>query len=350
LRILVSFEGLGAATVLTLLVGCSGASAIAPKPPTPQSDANPMTGSAPIGETSAGIFRLGRASGRHFKGFNACPTKGEIVYISDESNNVVNIYTVPFAGQGPCGQIVSDLDFPQGLFVDKNHDLYVANERQQDVLVFHRGASTAFNRYSDPTGELVQDVTVANDGTVIASNQTTSDPPHHGTISTWIRGPVGGTFVDTYPMVNSGGGGYVTVQRNGTMFYNGIDLYSLQGLLWTGKCPLGHCGGFTSTGAKTHGPGGLRSVDDEDIVQVDTGLEKLITYELFPTGMSCDLGAGSYPITQDFNRLQHHVFVADFGFSEGSELSYPGCVLIGTVPVNGGGAPIGIAHDPPDPL
>src|SRR5579862_156533 len=127
----------------------------------------------------------------------ACPAQGDIEYVSDYNNNVINVYAGRFHRQAPCGQLTDRVFGPWGMYVQPStHDLYVANDLHHDVIVFHRGHLTPYNTYTDPTLQDPTDVTVADDGTVIASNL---DQIHfsgeHGSLSTWKSGTNGGTFV-----------------------------------------------------------------------------------------------------------------------------------------------------------
>ena len=349
MRTSISIGALSTVLALSLFAGCSGGAAIAPKPSSPQSHTRSLAGRVPVALSPLVLLHVRlNASGR-FISFDSCPHAGAIEYISDYSNNVVNIYKGDFAGQTPCGQIAG-LSNPQGMFVKgATHDLYVANTGGHDVLAFHRGATTPFRTYTDPGVQNPDDVTVAKDGTVIAANIFQPMGHEQGSISTWHND---GTFVGNFPMVNSFEGLFVTVQKNGTIYFNDIDFTSGAGLLWTGSCPNGACGTFTSTGATTAFPGGLRSVRGEDVVQIDQnapGGGALITYESFPNGASCAIGGGD-PDGMDLNRSQHRVFYADALNDVGGEIKYPSCAAVGTVPGNASGLPIGAAADPPESL
>jgi hypothetical protein len=351
MRIPAPIRLLCAAAALTLLAGCSGNAALAPNPQTPKKHVLLSTGRIPIALSPMSLLKLTLNTGHHYTSFNSCPATGSIEYISDYSNNVVNIYKGKFASQAPCGQLSpSGMSNPQGMFVKgSTHDLYIANTGGHDVLVFRRGATAPFKTYTDPAIQNPDDVTVARDGTVIAANIFQPNGHEQGSISTWHKD---GTFVGNFPMPNSFEGLYLTVQKNGTLYYNDVDFTSGAGLLWTGSCPLGACGAFTSTGAATAFPGGLRSADSEDVLQIDqnaSGGGSLTTFESFPSGTSCAIGAGD-PVAMDLNKLQHHVFYADAINDAGGEMSYPACTPIGTVPGNSGGLLIGAASDPPDSL
>jgi hypothetical protein len=351
MRMRTSFQILSAVAALALLAGCSSGTSIAPKPSSPQGRVQSALGRVPVALGALALLKANLNTGHHFASFDHCPATGTIEYISDYSNNVVNIYKGKFAGQAPCGQLSpGGMKNPQGMFVKgSTHDLYVANSGGHNIMVFHRGAKTPFRKYTDPSDQNPDDVTVARDGTVIAANIFQANFTENGSISTWHKG---GTFVGNFPMPNSFEGLYLTVQKDGTLYFNDIDFTSGAGLLWTGSCPNGSCGTFTSTGATTIFPGGLRSADGEDVVQIDqnaSGGGALITYESFPTGVSCAIGGGD-PVAMDINKTQHHVFYADALNDAGGEISYPSCAPVGTVPGNAQGLPIGAAVDAPGSL
>ena len=345
MRILTPIGALSAAATVALLAGCSGGSAIAPKPATPQHGAQFASG------RMADVFsRLGIKahpnSGHHVKSFNACPAKGPIKYVSDYNNNVVNIFVGKFAGQAPCGTITSGLRSPWGMYVKSDtHDLYVANDAGHDILVFHRGQLTAYNTYKDPTSQDPVDVTVAGDGTVIATNLVQINFLENGSISTWIGGPNGGTFVGNFPMVNGGEGLFVTVQKNGTVYYDDLVGQTNAGALFSVSCPAGACGAQTQVaGVSFNSPGGLGSDEKEDILAVE-GLGVADIFNL-PNPHPRTFPLAGAPTGMAINKLDRHWFVADGLNNDAAEYLYPGGKLVGTVPGNSGGGTFGVAVDP----
>jgi hypothetical protein len=302
-------------------------------------------GRIPVVVGPLGMLKVNYNTGHHFKSFNTCPASGPIEYVSDINNNVINIYKGEFGGQAPCGQLTSGVANPQGLFVKgSTHELYVANTGDEDVVVFRRGATSPFKTYADPGFEFVADVAVAKDGTVLATNLNGLNR-QNGSISTWHKD---GTFVGNFPNPNGSNDYFLTIQKDGTVYWND------QINLWTGSCPAGACGSFAATTATFGFPGGLRSADGEDVVlqdQLGPGGGDALTYEPpnFGSPTSCALNAGD-PVAFDINRLQHHYFFADASNNDAVEVDYPSCTLIGTVPGNAGGLPIGVAKDYPEPL
>jgi hypothetical protein len=267
--------------------------------------------------------------------------------VSDFNGSLIDVFAGSFAGQGPCAQITSGVANPWGLFVERaTHDLYVADVTRHQVLVFHRGQLTAYNAYKDPTGrQKIIDITVADDGTVFASNANQASGPEDGSISTWIKGPHGGTFVGNFPMKNDIEGLYITVKKNGTVYFSNLDPHG-HGTLWTVKCPAGACGAQTQVpGVSFHFPGGMRINSTNDLLAVDQTAHTLETYEL-PNTNPAAFSLNGYPTGMDFDELSQRVFIADTEGGGGAEYTYPGGVLVGTVLVNHGAYVVGIAVDP----
>jgi hypothetical protein len=348
------------ATALVLLAGCSGGSTIAPKSFTPQSHMRSLMGRIPAAVSPIGMLKVNMRTGNHFKSFNACPAIGPLTYISDFNNSVIDIYLGPFANQAPCAVLtsVNGLVNPQGMFVRMpSRRLYVANTGANNVVVYPRGGSLApIQTLIDPTGQYPVDVTVASDGTVIASN-IFSTVGAAGSISTWHTN---GAFVGNFPMVNDLEGLFVTVQALGLrLFYSDIDATSGAGVVYKGSCPAGACGAFLPTPATTNTvfPGGLRSRNaDTRLIQFDQSagpggvrLRYNDTIPPFPPNLPCNINGGD-PVGFDMNGPANTIFYADAALNVGAEMTF-NCLPIG-VPVvgNAGGLPIGAAHDIPEPL
>jgi hypothetical protein len=325
---LLSFRMAGAVAACAMLAACAAGHGFTPSPQSVQ--AKPLT-----------AHRLAN--------FSSCPAHGSIVYVSDTANNVIDAYTGKLRGQAPCAQIgLGHLNFPYGLFVDTaTHDLYVANMRDFDVLVFHRGQTTAYDTYTDASGQLTQDVTLARDGTVIATNAVQYGGPEAGSLSTWIKGANGGTFVGNFPMTNDTRGGFLAVKANGTVYFDDVDSNSNHGALWKVSCPAGVCGLQTpQAGVTFQSPGGLTFDRTGDLLAIDPTAFTADTFELpNPKPKTFSLRAGS-AIGMAVNTTDNHVFAADPDDNSAAEYRYPSGTLIGTVPGNQGGFPVGIAIDP----
>jgi hypothetical protein len=312
-------QALSAVTALALLAGCSGhgTSAIAPKPAAPNGHAQILTQSA--------------RNPQSLVGYDSCPANGQIEYASDTLHSVIDVYAGNFAGQPPCGRITSGINNPIGLHVDvATHDLYVANSADFNILVFHRGQTTPYNTYTDPTLQYAIDVTLASDGTVIASNLDQRNGNEAGSLSTWIGGPNGGTFVGNFPMTNDEQGGFIAVRSNGTVYYNDIDLTTKRGALWSLKCPAGACGAQTQvTGVSFLDPAGMAIDSTGDLLATDTsGLGE--TFEL-PNPHPKTFPLLGFPYGLAINQSGHHIFIADWSGPKVQEYAYPSGTFIGAV-------------------
>jgi len=344
MRLLAPIQAVSAATALSLLAGCSNGSTISPKPSSPNDHANIV-----------GSFAMGRnlKAGYHGASYSTCPSTGLLVYVSDQNDSTINIFSGDLAGQAPCG-ILTNLN-ASGLMV-KSGTLYVThNPPAPNIRAYHRGDTTPFRFYSDRTcgDEVPSGVTVSDDGYVLASNFFGHDCSS-GSISVWKKST--GVFVVNYPNADGRPIVALTVQKDGTVYFDDDTP-----VLWVGKCVKGECGSFTNTGAIFQTPGGIRSVDGEHVVLDDptgSGGGRALTYAPpsfgSPAG-SCSFG-GHAPISIDLNFTQHHIFVTDPNRGVVSEFKYPAggghghpCVLIGTVSTSGGD-PEGIAVDKPEPL
>jgi hypothetical protein len=343
----ISVKVLSAVAALAMLAGCSNGAAILPTSTMMQSHRPLATsGRVPTLVNPVEMLKL-RAflAPNHQASFNVCPASGPLVYMSDGLNGNINIYKVPFSGQGPCGQLTaaSGLSLPFGLIV-RHSDLFVADLGARHVVAFHRGATKPYITYTDQScgGEFPFDVAVSKDDYVFATNFDGGSCPI-GSLSIWQK--QSSVLVGTIPNQAGANPFFLTIQKDGTLYYDDkTGLYS-------GSCPGGSCGAFTNTGASFGYPGGLRSADGEDVVLDDQTAGSLYIYEPphFDRPVVCQLGAFD-PVSFDINLRQHHVFVASSQLNQALEFSYPDCKLIGTVPGNIGGSPVGIAKDFPETL
>ena len=91
---------------------------------------------------------------------------GGLVYVSDDANDVIAV----FQRDGTRVATITDaLNYPQGLYVDGGHHLWVANRGASNVLEFARGGSQPIATLDDD-GWQPQGVTVCPDGSVYVAN------------------------------------------------------------------------------------------------------------------------------------------------------------------------------------
>ena len=282
---------------------------------------------------------------KHVASYFNCPFSAAFEYVSDDLNNVIDIYDGKFAGQTPCGVIATPLLVnPSGMYVDPaTHDLYVANWGASDILVFHKGATTPYNTYTDPTGQNPDDVALATDGTVIASNEESISGKERGSLSTWLRGSSGGTFVGNFPMTNDFFGLFLTLSKTGKVYFNDVDSTTGIGALWKVSCPRGACGIQSQlAGVSFEDPGDIDFDDTGDLLANDLLRSTVDTFEL-PNPKPSTVSLPCCPLGMAYDSLHQHWFSTTYTYA--SEYSYSSFAPIGTVPSQNG-ALFGIAVDP----
>ena len=280
----------------------------------------------------------------------SCPARGSLVYVSDYNNDVINVYNGNLAGQAPCGQIgsPSSLSAPDGLYLQSStHDLYVANRGSSNIKVFHRGQLTPFNTYLDENGYQFMDSVVAKDGTLIATSIDC-------TLSTWLVGSNGGTYVGTFGVDRCEGGypAYITVDKNSTFYFDaaiGGQLDPHPALLIV-SCPHGACGEQTRVWwhvGRFSSPEGMAFDAAGDLLMTDLHAHNDSTADTFelpnPNPKTFSLSGTTEGMAIDSR--DNHWFVAN-AYGGASEYAYPGGALIGTVTANTNGYMSGIAVDP----
>lgn len=343
MRIVTSFRILTVASFIALLTACSGGgtSSVSPIPSSPQA------GDAFHARRFPSFLKLNPDARANFRflSFNNCPFTGATVYVSDTFNNVIYAYHGKFAGQAPCGQIASPLLVsPLGLYVNPTtHDLYVANWGAFNILVFHKARSTPYNTYTDPTGQEPNDVVVNSGGVVMASNEEAINGIERGSISTWVGGPNGGTFVGNFPMTNDDFGLFITLKSFGTVYFNDVDSITGIGALWKVKCPSGVCGTLTRvTGVSLLSPGGMAFDDMGRLLVNDTRASTVNTFHL-PDPNPSTVSVPCCPYAMALDELHNRFFYTSLNYA--AEYSYPNFKLKGKV-TGHNGALFGIAVDP----
>ena len=340
-----------AASAVILLAGCSGngSSAISPLPGGQARTQHSMFGhSTSVLPPAIQRVPLVHTSDRN-RSFNSCPATGTLIYAADFALSVVNIYNTSLS---MCGQLTG-LTNPQGMTVAKNGDLLVANTDAGNVLRYHRGASTPFKTYTDPSGQFPTGVTVLKDKTVVVSN-IFSPNTGIGSISTFHPN---GTFVGNFVPPNSLEDFFVT-SLDGTsgtvIFADGFDSSGFPAF-WTGSCPAGACTGLTEVGEAMAFPGGLVDTKSGDILASDQISNTADTFEmpsLTPVSFSWNAGGDTdgidnelvigSPVSRVFGADALNNIVNCFKYKQSG--NSPG--TCGSAAGNSGGQMVGIAVDP----
>ncbi len=193
---------IGTASVVLFIAGCSGGTTSV----TPGSHANSpsqssirvpvgyraVPGPALIGPLLVPINHATRP------GFITPSASSEILYVSDASSNVVNMYDPTVPNPSPIGSISAGLNIPFGLAVDKRGVLYVVNIGNNTVTEYKHGAITPFftitNGMSSPYGIGVdshRNVFVTNLGTNTVTGYHHGQTSPYETVSGVGPNPVG---------------------------------------------------------------------------------------------------------------------------------------------------------------
>ena len=109
-----------------------------------------------------------------------------IIYGSSYNGGFINIYALKGQNQTVIGQLTNSLVSPQGMVVDGQHRLWVANTNASNIVAFQRGSTTPF-RILDDANEYPVAIAVDESGNVYAANaQTTTGG--NGDVTVWARG------------------------------------------------------------------------------------------------------------------------------------------------------------------
>jgi hypothetical protein len=166
---------------------------------TNETSSGPVSGDHVI-RAGAQVFRYGgsRENASVGRGWMSRTAKnGGVLYGSSYDGGFINIYPVRGNDQQPIGQLTSGLLSPQGMTVDKNHNLWVANTNAFNIVAFRRGSTTPFRVLKDP-GYYPLSVAVDGNGTVYAANAAGLNGPP-GNVTVWAKGKTKPTAVLTYP-------------------------------------------------------------------------------------------------------------------------------------------------------
>ncbi|MBV9263213.1 MAG: hypothetical protein JO324_02755 [Candidatus Eremiobacteraeota bacterium] len=119
-----------------------------------------------------------------------------LLYGSSYDGGFINIYHEHGTNQSPIGQLTNGLVSPQGIIVDKHHQIWVANTNAFTILGFQRGATTAFTTLNDP-GYFPVSIAVDGNGTVYAANAQ-GQSGQSGNVTYWTKGSTNPSGTLTY--------------------------------------------------------------------------------------------------------------------------------------------------------
>jgi DNA-binding beta-propeller fold protein YncE len=257
----------------------------------------------------------------------------ERVYVSDEAGNVVEIFDR--SGKN-LGALTSELNYPQGLFVDAEHNLYVTNRGASNVLVFPRGATSPSARLSDPNSQ-PEGVTMCPDGTLYVANIIAASGA--GNVAVYPPGKRRPARTLTY---SGGNFFFVTCDAAGNVFATLV--FGTTGTVIA--FPNGRQAGATLLPIYTPGnPGGIK-LDGAGNLLFNNGVGSVIEYTETgtPTGVSVAYAGAWTDIALD---ARGNVLLgADSADRDAVALRFPGGTPVETYSSDAFSTPIGVAFDP----
>jgi hypothetical protein len=154
----------------------------------------------------------------------AAPSKG-LIYVVQPYQGYINVYPLKGHNQKLIGQLSGTyFPFPQGVAVDRQHNLWVTNfTSSYTVEKFPPGATTPSEVLNDPapgTGSVYYPVAVAvdDDGTVYVANEYYTPSFGPGNIVVYAKGSTNPTQTLTAPSILFPEG--IAVDKNHNIFTN----------------------------------------------------------------------------------------------------------------------------------
>jgi hypothetical protein len=258
----------------------------------------------------------------------AVPAKAvaPLVYVSDAKNSVIAIFDLDGTR---IGSISKGLKYPSGLFVDRNHNLWVADAGHSDVVEYARGGSAPIATIADGKA-YTQDVTICPNGNIYVATLLYGITVYKGKTHR-----LAGTL-------NYSGGQFqfVTCDRAGNVFASGVvgtngNVVAFPGGKEAGAHALPIYSAGNLGGIKLDNAGNLLVVNGGDVLE--------FTEAGAPTGVQIPTDGNWFGIALSRNGTT--LLGADSTVNAGVSLSFPGGVA-GTVYSGNFGEVWGVAYDP----
>ncbi len=325
------------------LAAAAGLSACSGTSPTPA--VNAPVSSAPL-RIAGHAIRFGDTV-RHDpsrRGWLSRPAlTGPVIYAASYDGGFINIY--PFKGndQAPIGQLTSGLVSPQGVFVDNDHHLWVANTNAFNVVAFKRGATTPYRTLSDP-GYYPISVVEDGNGTVYAANaEGTYGPP--GNVTYWLKGKKNPSGTLTF-------GNFLIVTNLGIDAANNlyVSYIPMSGPPAVVEFPAGSHAG-RQLNIQDANLGDITFDSSNNLVMETLSNELGVWTPPYDSGPSRIIPAFGNEPTLDKNEGKVYIAYANFSNPMVEGYSYKTGVLKDTITqgFNSTGVPYGVALDPPAP-
>lgn len=211
-----------------------------------------------------------------------------LVYVSDFDSNTVTV----FSRSGAVINQIQNVPGPQGLFVDRNHNLWVAASagspsRSSGVYKFARGSTSPSNVLNDPTGR-PSDVTICPNGTIYVSS--IDNKTEQGNIMIYAPGATNPTGTLT---TNGEDDFYLTCDTAGNVFSTFVnDVAGSGGVVeYVGGVEFGHSVLPIKLSAT---PGGIKPDNAGNLLVAEQNADTITEYTEAgaPTGRAIATGSG----------------------------------------------------------
>jgi hypothetical protein len=265
-----------------------------------------------------------------------------LIYVSDSSNYVVNIYPLRGNNQQRVGQITG-LSQPQGLATDDMRNLFIANTTASNVLVFAPGAKPILKSTLTDVGQYPVDVAVDRKTGEVAVTNIFGVNGHPGSVSFYKPGATSPyktlsspAFLEIYFDAYDGGGNLY------------IDGTNFDGVTQVGKIARE---GKKITSIEVTGvafPGGIEVDGKGNILMEDQSGHAVDCYASIAPYAPCGstpLTGSEDPVTFALVKHDRRLYTADAKLGVASEFRFPsGGGAVNSIQV--GGQPNGVATVP----
>jgi hypothetical protein len=263
----------------------------------------------------------------------AVNSRTSLLYVSDRTNSLIDVFDRSTGNV--VGEIRSGLRAPVGLFVDSNHNLWVANGADNDILEFPRGATKPSERLKDPNQP--NDVTMCPDGTLYVA-----DAFGQGGVGVFPPGSQRATRRLEAEVSNAGGfEDFVTCDSNGNVFASGFVGAS------PGPGVTGWMGG-TQSGYQfvtwNSSEDGIKATRKNTLLIVDGGNIVEYTEKGHATGVS--IGTSSQWVDLALDKSNNVIFGAVPSLYVCQSLEFPSGTPISEYSTSNFADPEGVAIDP----
>lgn len=291
------------------------------------------------GPPSAGAAEPGSMTAAPLVGFQVRDPDRHLLYVADTMHNAVIIYREEGLHQKPIGKLTQDITFPNGLWVDTQRNLWVANTSPygSTILRFPQGAIAPDLVLKDANWQAFY-VWVNTKGDVFVVNCPTSGNCVVAVYPPGLQTPV--TIGDP----NLSDITAVVEDTKGDLFDAGI---AITGHAQIDERQAGGQG-WKNTGIPLYSPGALGFDARGNLVLSDTSTNVIETFPPGQTKASNTISCSLICISFAFNHRGDRIWIDEFndGNGEIAELEYPSGKRIEGLHQPNGSSPQSVATGP----